>query len=162
MLPYLRTVSVFWFVMMSIRCKIKKCIKDDKTFYKEYDKLLNQLSSRNKKVIVFGMPFINLKNFPERDLINKNITIEELAKKHNYPFIDIYKLQKERIEGDPKEYTWKYGFLMRVIDGIIMTSLPSSRDTFAKLRGLTTTMDGAHFNSESAKILAMEIGKYLV
>lgn len=63
-LPYLRSVSWFWFLQMSLRCKIKKCIEDDNIFYEEYDNVLNFLCEKNKKVIIFGIPFINLKNFP--------------------------------------------------------------------------------------------------
>ena len=42
-----------------------------------------------------------------------------------------------------------------------MTLFPFTKDCFAKLRDLTTSVDGAHFNSESAKVLATEIGRYV-
>lgn len=162
LLPYLKTVSLFWFIMMSIRCKVKACIKDDLQFYREYDNLLSLLSKNDKRVIVFGQPFINLRNFPHEDLIKRNEIIKKLADQYNFPFIDIYRLQKERIEEDTKVYTWKYSFLLRVIDAIIMSIIPSTKDKFAKRRGLTTSVDGAHFNSNSAKILAEEVEKYLM
>ena len=63
-LPYLKFVSMFWFLQMSLRCKIKKCIENDDIFYQEYNKILNFLCTKNKQVITLGMPFINLKNFP--------------------------------------------------------------------------------------------------
>ena len=43
-----------------------------------------------------------------------------------------------------------------------MTLFPCTKDCFAKMRGLTTSVDGVHFNSESAKILAMEIEKHIL
>lgn len=112
LLPYLRDSSPFWFLLMSSRCKIKRCIEDAETFYQEYNELLNFLHEKNKKVIIFGMPFINLENFPDEKLVKRNKMIENLAEKYNYPFIDIYKLQREKIQPDNRVYTWKYRFLL--------------------------------------------------
>lgn len=162
LLPYLRSVSSFWFLQMSLRCRIKRCIEDDDIFCQKYSRILDVLYQNNKKVIVFGMPFINLKEFPHESLIKRNKLIEELAKKYHYPFIDIYKLQNEKIRKNPRIYTWKYRFLVRVIDAVIMTLFPFTKDYFAKARGLTTSVDGAHFNSESARVLAMEIEKNII
>lgn len=159
LLPYLRDSSPFWFLLMSSRCKIKRCIEDDETFYQEYNELLNFLHEKNKKVIIFGMPFINLENFPDEKLVKRNKMIENLAEKYNYSFIDIYKLQKEKIQPDNRVYTWKYRFLLRVFDSIIMTLVPISKNYFTKIRALTTTVDGVHFSYESARILAIEIAK---
>ncbi|MEB3012309.1 SGNH/GDSL hydrolase family protein [Parvimonas sp. D2] len=159
LLPYLRDSSPFWFLLMSSRCKIKRCIEDDETFYQEYNELLNFLHEKNKKVIIFGMPFINLENFPDEKLVKRNKMIETLAEKYNYSFIDIYKLQKEKIQPDNRVYTWKYRFLLRVFDSIIMTLVPISKNYFTKIRALTTTVDGVHFSYESARILGIEIEK---
>ena len=43
-----------------------------------------------------------------------------------------------------------------------MTLFPFTKDYFAKIRGLSTTVDGVHFNSKSAKVLALEIEKYII
>lgn len=162
LLPYLKTVSSFWFIMMGIRCKIKGCINNDLQFFREYDKLLRLLSKHEKKVIVFGQPFINLRNFPQEDLIKRNAIIKKLADRYDFPFIDIYHLQKEQIIEDAKVYTWKHSFLLRAIDATIMSLAPFTKDRFSKRRGLTTSVDGAHFNSDSAKILAKEVEKHLL
>ena len=162
LLPYLKTVSMFWFVIMGIRCKVKACIENDLQLYKEYDKLLSLLFKNEKRVIVFGQPFINLRNFPHGDLIKRNASMKKLADQYDFPFIDIYRLQKERLEEDTQVYTWKRSFFLRVIDVVIMSLLPFTKDKFAKRRGLTTSVDGVHFNSNSAKILAKEVENYLV
>lgn len=94
--------------------------------------------------------------------MNRNKIIKELAEKHNCSFVDIYKLQRENIDEDNRVYTWKYRFLVRILDVLIMTLFPFTKDYFAKMRGLTTTVDGAHFNSKSAKVLAEEIEKYIM
>ena len=49
LLPYLRDSSPFWFLLMSLRCKIKRCIEDDETFYQEYNELLNFLHEKNEE-----------------------------------------------------------------------------------------------------------------
>lgn len=162
LLPYLRDSYPFWFLLMSSRCKIKRCIEDDETFYQEYNELLNFLHERNKKVIIFGMPYINLEKFPDEKLVKRNKLIEDLAEKYDYPFIDIYKLQKEKIQPDNYVYTWEYRFLLRIFDYIIMTLVPISKNYFAKIRGLTTTVDGVHFSYKSARILAIEIAKNIL
>ncbi|AVM68052.1 GDSL family lipase [Lachnospiraceae bacterium oral taxon 500] len=159
LLPYLRSLSPLWFLPMSLRCWIKKCTEEDTEFYQEYDRLLKCLCRENKKVIIFGLPFINLQNFPQGRLIKRNGMIKELAEKYESPFIDIYQLQKEQMDRDRRVYNWKYGFLFRVADAVIMTVLPFSKDWFAQIRGLKVSVDGVHFNSKSAKILAKEIEK---
>ena len=68
----------------------------------------------------------------------------------------------KKIEKDTRVYTWKHSFFLRVIDAIIMSLAPSTKDTFAKRRGLTTSVDGAHFHSNSAKLLAKEVEKHLL
>ena len=154
-------MSLFWFLQMSLRCKLMRCIEDDEIFYQEYGKIVDFLHKNNKKVIIFGLPFVNLKGFPQEKLIKRNKLIEALAKKYHYPFIDIYKLQKEKIAMDYRIYTWKYSFLIRVVDAVIMSLLPFTKDYFSRLRGLTTSVDGVHFNSQSAKILAKEIENHI-
>ncbi|WP_242822332.1 SGNH/GDSL hydrolase family protein [Johnsonella ignava] len=162
LLPYLRTVSLLWFLQMSLRCKLMKCIEDDEIFCQKYSRVLELFYRNNKQVIIFGMPFINLKDFPDGRLKKRNKLIKELAYKYHYPFIDIYKLQKENIGEKSCAYTWKYRLLIRFMDAILMTLFPFTKDYFAKIRGLSTTVDGVHFNSKSAKVLALEIEKYII
>ncbi len=161
LLPYLKTVSPFWFLMMGVRCKVKKCIEDDDVFYDEYIKLLELFSERSENVIVLGLPILNFKNFPQQKVVKRNEIISEIARKHDYPFIDIYNLQAENIEAESYEYSWKFGFLMRCLDAIIMTLFPFTKDWFSKLRGLNMTVDGAHLNSTSAKLVASSIEKVI-
>lgn len=81
LLPYLKSVSPFWFLQMSIRCKVKGCIEEDNIFHEKYNELLELLSKRNENVIVLGMPVLNLRNFPHEKLKRRNKMISELAKK---------------------------------------------------------------------------------
>ena len=52
LLPYLRTVSLLWFLQMSLRCKLMKCIEDDEIFCQKYSRVL-ELFYRNNKVNPF-------------------------------------------------------------------------------------------------------------
>lgn len=45
-------------------------------------------------------------------------------------------------------------FLTRIVDAIIMTVFPKSKDLFAKKIRLIQTVDGAHFSSKTASMLA--------
>ena len=85
LLPYLKSVSLFWLLQMSLRCKLKRCIEDDDYFCQKYSEILTLLSENNKRAVIFGMPFINLRNFPIERLIRRNKIIEELAEKYNFP-----------------------------------------------------------------------------
>ncbi|MBG9979537.1 hypothetical protein HZY91_02670 [Facklamia sp. DSM 111018] len=48
-------------------------------------------------------------------------------------------------------------FLTRLLDELSITIFPKSKDWFAKIRGLVQTVDGVHFSSITAKLLAKEI-----
>lgn len=161
LLPYLRSASLFWFLRMSLRCRLMRCVEDDEIFCREYRKILALLYKKNKQVVLFGMPFINLKNFPHARLIKRNKCMEALAEKYHCSLVDVYGPQKEKIRAERRRYTWKYRFLMRVADAAIMTLLPFTKDYFVKIRGLATSVDGVHFNAESASVLAAKIEKHI-
>ena len=80
-----------------------------------------------------------------------------LCEKYGFDFIDIYKLQMDTLPKERKAYSWKWSFLTRITDAMVMTLFPKSKEWFASMRGLNQTVDGAHFNSTTAKLLAQEI-----
>lgn len=157
LLPFLRTVSLFWKMQMTVRCKIKHCLEEDEDFYDEYEKCLSFLQQKNKKIIIIDLPFIEMKNFPHDITERRNKKLRDLAEKYNCPFIDIYRIQKSLLKGNKLNYSWKYKYIVRIADYLIMTILPFTKDSFAKFRKLQLTVDGAHFNSLSAKALAKEV-----
>ena len=66
-------------------------------------------------------------------------------------------LSKER-----KVYSWKWSFLTRIVDAIVMTLFPRSKDLIANKRGLVQSVDGVHFSSVTAKLLAKEIQRKII
>ncbi|MDD7268048.1 MAG: SGNH/GDSL hydrolase family protein [Lachnospiraceae bacterium] len=157
LLPYLKKVDFYWKLQMSIRCKIKKCIEDDLEFLSRFETLMNVIISNGKKAIIIGMPYINLNEFPNDIIIRRNQKIMLLCEKYGFDFIDIYKLQMDTLPKERKAYSWKWSFLTRITDAMVMTLFPKSKEWFASMRGLNQTVDGAHFSSTTAKLLAQEI-----
>jgi lysophospholipase L1-like esterase len=162
MLPYLADVSVFWKLHSKIRCAYKKCITDDKEFEKVYENYIRLLSAGNKRIILVGMPFIQMLDFPLESIKKRNKIICALAKKYNIRFVDTYALQQSLIESDYKLYSWGTTYIARFLDWSIMFIFPFFKDMLSKKRGLTLTVDGAHYNSTSAKKLAEAIDKALL
>lgn len=160
LLPYLKTVSALWKRQMEPRCRIKKCITEDERFAAEYEKYLKLLSEHGKKVIVVGLPCIQLEHYPQRTLIRRNRMIAMLAEKYGVPFIDIYAMQRS-ISANPRAFSWKHRNVLRLTDSAIMTAFPFTKDWFGKFRRLELTIDGVHFNSTSAKALASRIDHLL-
>jgi lysophospholipase L1-like esterase len=64
---------------------------------------------------------------------------------------------KDIVKDDLKQYSWGATNFPRMLDGLIMTLLPFFKDWFSKARKLSLTVDGAHFNSKSAKLIAKAI-----
>ncbi len=100
---------------------------------------------------------IHLDRFPTETLLRRNRNIRVLAAKYGLPFVDIYALQKAALTKEPNSYTWGVTNLRLVRDSLLMLIFPSSKDWLARRRGLELTVDGVHFNSVSAKLLAEEI-----
>ena len=161
-IPFLRTVSLFWKMQMTVRCKIKHCLEEDEDFYGEYEKCLSFLQQKNKKIIIIGLPFIEMKDYPHSITERRNKKLKELAVKYNCPYIDIFGIQKDLLKDADLNYSWKWKYPIRIADYMIMTILPFTKDSFAKFRKLQLTVDGAHFNSISAKALAEEIEKSII
>lgn len=160
-LPYLRSVSLFWKINMTIRCKIKECIEDNLCFQEKFEELIKIFHDNQKKLIVFGSPDINHVRFPTEKLIERNKIMNEICTQYNYKFIDIYKLELEKLPKENRVCSWKATFLIRNLDAIIMTLCPSLKDEFARKRGLITSVDGIDMNSISAKLLAGEVEREL-
>ena len=102
LLPYLKKLDFYWKFQMSIRCKIKNCIEDDLEFLSKFETLMNMIISSGKKVIIIGMPYINLNDFPNDITIRRNQKIMLLCEKYGFDFIDIYKLQMDTLAKESK------------------------------------------------------------
>lgn len=156
LLPYLREVSPFWHLQMLFRCRFKRCVEDDELFRAEYEKFFTLLAPSRKRVLVVGLPEVELENYPEERLRNRNRILRELSEKHGADFIDIRECQEE-IPGEKAAYSWRGTYPIRIFDTLVMTLFPFTKDRFSSFRKLRLTVDGVHFNSASARLLAEEI-----
>lgn len=162
LLPYLTEISGLWKIQMSPKVTLKKCIKEDAQFEDFYEKYLKLLRVHKKKGILIGLPFIQLKDYPNHVIKRRNHSIYKLSKKYDMPFIDVYGLQKELFENPSDAYSWRYTNFSKIIAGGIMVMKPSTKDWFSKKRSLELTVDGVHFNSASAKLLAKAINDQIL
>jgi lysophospholipase L1-like esterase len=160
-IPYLTTISTLWKIQMTPRVMLKQCIKDKKLFEKEYEKYIKLIMEHKKKMILVGLPIIQLKGSLNENLSERNEIIKKLANKYNVPFIDTPLLQSQLSRKIPYSYSWKHKNLIRLLDSIIMFIFPFSKDWFSKIRNLELTVDGVHFNSASAKLISNEIMKII-
>lgn len=157
LLPHLSTISALWNRQMKPRCKRKQCITNDDTFKKEYERYLTLLTEHNKKIILLGLPYIQLEDFPHEKIVRRNQIIKRLALKYKASFVDVRSIQL-KILTKPKYYSWKRKNISRLVDSAIMAVLPFTKDYFGKKRELDITVDGVHFTSKSARAVARCVG----
>ena len=55
----------------------------------------------------------------------------------------------------------EYRNLTRVGEGVFTAVLPFTKDWLGRMRGLKLTVDGVHYNTESARVLAVEVQRHL-
>jgi lysophospholipase L1-like esterase len=161
-LPYLGTLSPMWKLQMRPRINFKKCISDNDVFAVSYEKILQLLDKHDKNAIVVGLPLLQLEKIPFNKILARNAVIKEMAEKYDRPYVDTYSLQKSVLKGSPRLYSWGITNIPRILEEIAMLVFPFSKDMFSRMRHLELTVDGVHFNSLSAKIVAGEINKYLL
>jgi lysophospholipase L1-like esterase len=160
-IPYLTTISTSWKIHMTPEVILKQCIKDNILFEEEYEKCIKLIIEHQKKIILIGLPIVQLDGFPNESVSERNKIIEKLAEKYNIPFIDTSLLQSQLSKKDRYSYSWKHKNFIRVLDAIIMFILPFSKDWLSRTRNLDLTVDGIHFNSASAKLISNEIMKII-
>lgn len=157
LLPYLSSISISWKIQTNPSLYLKKCINDDNDFEIEYEKYLKLLKENNKEAILIGIPLLQLRHFSYDSIKRRNLIIFNLANKYNFPFIDIFEIQRLMCNDNFKEYSWKYKNINRIIDYIIMALFPFTKNIYSKGRKLEFTVDGVHFNKLSADLLAKEV-----
>lgn len=159
-LPELKKVSLYWKICNTLRPFVfgyHYCF-DSKEFEEVYSGILNMLNKENKKIILIGLPKTELANCSVNRLLKqRNFLIQKLANQYNAKFIDLYNLMEQIEVAESEGYKWGKSNIMRFIDGIVFLIFPPMKDVFSRIRGLNLTVDGLHFNSKTAKILAKAI-----
>ena len=153
--PFLTHVSPMWWMWMTPRVKLRHCLTDDGAWAQAYEKYLKLLADRGIRTVLVSLPCIQLKGYPLDQVEARNAIIRRLAEKYGADFVDIYAMQTALVPPEhAAAYTWRWRWLQRVVDAAVMLLLPFTKDWFSKSRGLKLTVDGVHFNSLSARLLA--------
>jgi len=161
-MPYLSTLSPIWKLQMQSRIALKECAVNDNTFAASYENILQLLKINYKNAVLVGLPLIQIKDVPFDKIQRRNDIIKKLAGKYGMPYIDIYSLQKSVLKSPLGLYSWGTTIICRILDSIIMLLIPFSKNLFSKVRRLELTVDGIHFNSFSARMVATEISKCIL
>jgi len=159
--PYLTTLSPIWKMQMQPNVVLKKCYIEDDRFCEAYERIIRLLEQHGKKAVLIGLPFLQMKGFQSERIKQRNRMIKSLAERYGLPYIDAYSLQQSALKKPPRMYSWGFTGLFRALDAIIMLLLPFSKDMFSKLRRLALTVDGVHFNSLSARLIAKSVAENL-
>ena len=151
--PFLCRVSWFWKAFLKNRTWKQWALEPLK-----YETLMRQildcLSEDGKKVVLVGLPMIQLDKYPLDKLYERNKIIRRLADEYGAGFVDILRLEEMRRPGCNREYKWGQTGIVRGIDIVLMLIFPFLKNLFSRVRRLELTVDGVHFNSFTAKLLA--------
>ena len=151
--PFLCGGSWFWGAFLKNRSWKQWALEPSK-----YEKLIRQildcLLEDGKKVVLVGLPIIQLKEYPLDKLYERNKIVKRLANEYGAGFVDILRLEETRRPGCNREYKWGQTGIVRGLDIIVMFFFPFLKNLFSRVRKLELTVDGVHFNSFAAKLLA--------
>jgi len=156
LLPFLSKYSKAWAkTVKRILARGSIPLSEVEIFTEEYEKLLYKLSDKQIKVISIPCIGENIENNLNVKVDEYNDSIRNLCAKHEVPFIEFNKWQKEVI----KTNNLKTDFFISknpfdiMIDSLITTYLGLSKQV-SKRRNLVVTVDGVHLNENGANGLA--------
>ncbi|BDF34182.1 hypothetical protein CE91St62_22470 [Lachnospiraceae bacterium] len=158
LLPYLGNRSRFWQIQYRLRNIIRRFSSDIGEFAGYYEEAVRQMKHNGYKVVLVGLPYIQLADYPLGKVEAYNSCIRSVARTYDAEFIDIYEMQKKRVHRD-RTCSWGKLNAGRIADGLYMLLFPRRKDSLSRRRGLDVTVDGVHFNSRSARMLAEAVGR---
>lgn len=162
LLPTLKKCSPLWrvFIPMMNRVEGKVVSEDIEEFCARYEEMLTLLAG--KKVILLGIPKMETKKCAiNEEIRERNARLAELAQKYGMRYIDTYALMDDIKAEQEGDYFYEKTNFMRIVDAVLMTLFPFTKDPIAKSRGLKITVDGVHHNSASAKAIANAVNDAL-
>ena len=161
LLPYLTSVSQLWKIQMKPRIEMMQCLSDDNLFRKKYREIIECILSKQQDLIILGLPYLEIKDFPNDKIDKRNKIIKDLALEYKIAYIDTKAIQSEISNNITVQYSWKHKNFLRLIEGIIFPVMPILKDYFSNVRHLCFTDDGVHWNSVLAKRISSQIAKVL-
>lgn len=161
LLPYLTSVSLLWNIQMTPRISMMQCFTNDDLFENKYREMIKYILTKQQQLIILGLPYLELEDFPNDKIEKRNKIIQELANEFQISYIDTNTIQKKICNTDIRNYSWKHKNILRLIEGIIFPIMPVLKDYLSNVRQLCFTDDGVHWNSILAKSVAAQIREQL-
>lgn len=161
LLPFLSELSPLWAAQMRLRIKWQKCCVSQAQFARGYETLIDFLIKNGKRVIVIGLPYIQIEGFPTSGLILRNRMIKEMSARKGVNYVDAYQIQCRIAGSGENSHSWGCCGMARVFDGALMRLFPGTKDWLSRKRRLSLTVDGCHYNSASAKAIGEAVLAYL-
>lgn len=159
LLPFLKTVSKSWYFLMNERIKLMNCLINDEIFKKRYEDIIKLLKHYNIETIILGLPHLELLDFPNNLIDNRNKIIKSIGKKYSINYVDVVAIQNKISKEIKNTYSWEHKNLLIFLEGLYLPVFPSLKDYISNKRNLIFTVDGAHWNSVMASRVSNEIEK---
>ncbi len=165
--PFLCRTSRGFRLLFSRKVKRYRCAGEPTgsgepgSFEEHVRELLRTLREDGKRVIVAGLPKIQIAGYPTDLLHEYNAILEDLARESFSDFADILGAQERACPDCRCDFNWGQTCIPRGLDILTMGLLPFTKEWFSKARKLEFTVDGIHFNRFSAQLLAGELDKLL-
>lgn len=131
----------------------------------EYERVMREildiLTGDKIRPVIMGLPLMQLKGYPLREIRERNAMLRSLASEYGAAFADVYGAETAACPDPRTDYDWGRTGLARVVDIITMGLLPFTKDWFSRHRGLELTVDGVHFNTFSGRIAAEALAGHI-
>lgn len=165
LIPFFESCAVPW---MRVAARLKKrgsipCA-DQETFENQYAALLTVIKAIAGRCVVFGIPLLENVHALDKKAQCYNHVIQAVCERNTTPFIDIRAWQKQQKESIPctGDFFMTSGRtnLDVALDTLLTTYLRLD-GVITRMRGLSVTLDGCHFNKLSAQGLALLVMEQL-
>lgn len=161
LLPFQRDRSLSWKLQFYLRNKLLKFSTQKVRFAALYEQMVKEVARHGRKLILIGLPYIQLQHYPLGKIKEYNRCIRDIAEKYQVPFIDIYSMQMKHLEHNTV-YDWGPFNAKRIWEGTCMFLFPTCKNYLSGKRHLDLTVDGVHFNSFSANMLGKAVEEIIV
>lgn len=132
--------------------------KDIEEFRDVFQKVVDIVVHSSKQVVTVSAALAgeNLNNKPTNDIKDLNEAIQSISSNYSQVhFLDLHTLFKKQL-GQVASSDYLNTNVMRVMIDAIFIKDPKRIDRLSMKRGLHFTLDGIHFNSKGAKLVAEE------
>ena len=152
--PYMFRDSLVWSICYKSRSWRKRWAETPAAFDALYREIVETLIQDGKRVILVGLSVMELEDYPWERLRAENEQMRRIGEDYDAEFVDLLATEERERPAYRRDYKWgKTGFV-RALDILTMVLLPFTKDKLSQARGLSLTVDGVHFNTFAARLLA--------